>query len=43
MILGPGQRGQTGAKVLLLHYRKWLEDKDVPDNLVDFRALVGYK
>ncbi|KAI1729580.1 protein-tyrosine phosphatase domain-containing protein [Ditylenchus destructor] len=39
-LLGSGQRSKNAFQVHMLQNRKWIEDKDVPDNLLDFRAVM---
>ncbi|VDK43254.1 unnamed protein product [Anisakis simplex] len=39
-LIGPGQRSNTALKIPLIHYKKWVDDNNIPDNLLEFRALV---
>uniref|UniRef100_A0A0M3HTK7 Tyrosine-protein phosphatase domain-containing protein n=2 Tax=Ascaris TaxID=6251 RepID=A0A0M3HTK7_ASCLU len=40
LVMGPGQRGKSGLRTTLIHYKKWVEDKTIPDSLLEFRATV---
>ncbi|KHN74227.1 Receptor-type tyrosine-protein phosphatase zeta [Toxocara canis] len=40
LVMGPGQRGKSGLRTTLIHYKKWIEDKAIPDSLLEFRATV---
>ncbi|KHN73337.1 Tyrosine-protein phosphatase Lar-like [Toxocara canis] len=40
LLLGPGQRSNSAAKIPLIHYKKWVDDSIIPDNLLEFRAFV---
>lgn len=39
-ILGAGQHNKSAIKMLLIHSFKWNDDRDIPDNLMDLRAVV---
>ncbi|VDK52433.1 unnamed protein product [Anisakis simplex] len=40
LVMGPFQRGKSGHRATLIHYKKWIEDKVIPDSLLEFRATV---
>ncbi|VDM45379.1 unnamed protein product [Toxocara canis] len=42
LVMGPGQRGKSGLRTTLIHYKKWIEDKAIPDSLLEFRATVYF-
>uniref|UniRef100_A0A915APL2 Uncharacterized protein n=1 Tax=Parascaris univalens TaxID=6257 RepID=A0A915APL2_PARUN len=39
-LLGPGQRANAAIRIPLIHYKKWVDDSVIPDNLLEFRAFV---
>jgi hypothetical protein len=42
VLMGSGQRSKSGFRVQMFQNRKWMEDKEVPDNLLNFRSEVRF-
>uniref|UniRef100_A0AC34RD23 Tyrosine specific protein phosphatases domain-containing protein n=1 Tax=Panagrolaimus sp. JU765 TaxID=591449 RepID=A0AC34RD23_9BILA len=41
LIWGPGQKKKDpGVKTNMIQFRKWTDDRYIPDNLLEFRAIV---
>ena len=40
LVSGPGQRGKADVRTQLMQYHKWTDDHLIPDNLIEFRAMV---
>uniref|UniRef100_A0AC34F805 Uncharacterized protein n=1 Tax=Panagrolaimus sp. ES5 TaxID=591445 RepID=A0AC34F805_9BILA len=35
-----GNKGSGGVKTQLIQFRKWVDDRQIPDNLLEFRAII---
>uniref|UniRef100_A0A7E4VS07 Tyrosine-protein phosphatase domain-containing protein n=1 Tax=Panagrellus redivivus TaxID=6233 RepID=A0A7E4VS07_PANRE len=43
IMFGPssrGNKGSGGVRTLLIQFRKWVDDRQIPDNLLEFRAII---
>ncbi|VDM98511.1 unnamed protein product [Thelazia callipaeda] len=40
VITGPAPSARTPFEIMMLHYRKWIEDKAIPENLLELRSEV---